>query len=528
MKRACELAAGPPGGEERDAGAGVGDAAATVRVANVIATASGAAHAGQYRLLSGASAPHVAQPIITCILSHSWRRSRVHLPPPAAARSEMTSVDNGSLRRNIGIDFGTTNSTIAVATGSSVEVAQFSFFGAPVDTFRSVLFFEHAAKGAAVPQPLAGPMAIERYLEPHEGGRLIQSLKSFAASGLFRQTQIGARQYTLEQLMGTLLTLLRAAVEQQLGPIGNRAVVGRPVRFVGANSSEDESRAISRLRQAYALAGFDDIIFQYEPIGAAYSYAQRLKQRELVLIADFGGGTSDFSVVWLSPGNTEHQIVATAGVPIGGDTFDARIIRRLVSPILGSGTSYRSVGKILPMPESLYRKLESWHHLSFLRSGENLRNLQSIRAQSLEPEKIDRLLEVVEGDLGYHLHQSVMRTKVELSTRDQAEFVFTDTSTDIQRTVTRAEFEGWIAGDLQEIRSCVGQALDQASVSASHIDRVFLTGGSSLLPALRRTFAEMFGAAKVASGDEFTSVARGLALIQSGHPHKSNEKPEKN
>jgi hypothetical chaperone protein len=159
------------------------------------------------------------------------------------------------LDRNIGIDFGTTNSSIAVATGSAVHVATFTFFGAPVDTFRSVLFFENA-------QPLAGPMAIERYLEPHEGGRLIQSLKSFAASGLFRQTQIGTRQYTLEELIGTFLTLLRRSVEEQLGPLGNRAVAGRPVKFVGSRTPEDEARALDRLRRAYAYAGFDDVVFR--------------------------------------------------------------------------------------------------------------------------------------------------------------------------------------------------------------------------------------------------------------------------
>jgi hypothetical chaperone protein len=418
------------------------------------------------------------------------------------------------LRRNIGIDFGTTNSTIAVATGPSVHVAQFSFLGAPVDTFRSVLFFENALKDGAAPQPLAGPMAIERYLEPHEGGRLIQSLKSFVTSSLFRQTQIGTHQYTLEELIGTLLRLLRESVENQLGSIGNRAVVGRPVRFVGSHSSQDEARALDRLRRAYAYAGFDNITFAYEPIGAAYSYAQCLRDRELVLIADFGGGTSDFSIVWLSPDTTTQEIVATAGVPIGGDTFDARIIRRLVSPMLGSGTSYRSSGKMLPVPESLYRKLESWHHLSFVRSGENLRNLHNIRAQSLEPEKIDRFLEIVEGDLGYHLHQSVMRTKVALSVHEAADFVFTDTSTDIRRTVARSQFESWIAADVEEIKTCVRQVLNQANVTPVEIDRVFLTGGSSLLPVLRRTFASIFGPAKIASGDEFTSVARGLALIE--------------
>ncbi len=356
-------------------------------------------------------------------------------------------------------------------------------------------------------------MAIERYLEPHDGGRLIQSLKSFAASGLFRQTQIGARQYTLEDLIGTLLRILRESVEQQLGDLGNKAIVGRPVRFVGSADPESEARALTRLRKAYGLAGFDDIVFAYEPIGAAYSYAQRLTSRELVVIADFGGGTSDFSVIWLAPHHAEHEIVATAGVPIGGDTFDARIVRHLVSPILGSGSVYRSLDRILPVPESLYRKLESWHHLSFLKSGDNLRNLKSIRAQSTDPEKIDRFLEVVEGDLGYHLHQSVQKTKVALSSAEVADFAFTDTSTDIHRKVKRSDFESWIAADLHETETCVHQVLRKAGAEAAKIDRVFLTGGSSLLPSLRRLFESLFGQGKVASGDEFTSVAKGLALI---------------
>lgn len=381
------------------------------------------------------------------------------------------------------------------------------------DTFRSVLFFENAVQSGRIPKPLAGPAAIERYLEPHEGGRLIQSLKSFAASRTFQSTQIGTRQYKLEDLIGFFLKALRSAVEAQFGPLGNRAVAGRPVTFVSAGKPDDERLALDRLRRAYAIAGFEHIEFQYEPIGAAYSYAQRLTAPELVLIADFGGGTSDFSLIELSPG-ARHSILATAGVTIGGDTFDARIIHHLVSPILGLGTWYQSLGKTLPVPASLYRKLESWHHLSFLRSRENMRILESVRAQAEEPEKIARFLEIVSGDLGYHLHQSVQRTKVDLSRREQAEFRFADTSTEICRPVTRVEFESWISADLAAIDKCVQELLLRAGVPALGIDRVFLTGGSSLVPALRDLFAARFGRAKLAGGDEFTSVARGLALIR--------------
>jgi hypothetical chaperone protein len=411
------------------------------------------------------------------------------------------------LEQSVGIDFGTTNSAIAVASEGVVRIASFPFMETAVETFRSVLFFESSKR------PLAGPAAIERYLEPHEGGRLIQSLKSFAASSVFQSTQIGSRQYKLEELIGIFLKILRAAVEQQFGPLGSRAIAGRPVRFVGAEKPQDEDLALGRLRRAYAIAGFDKIEFAYEPIGAAYSYAQRLRLGELVLIADFGGGTSDFSVIQLETGARSHQIIATAGVPVGGDTFDARIVRHLVSPMLGLNSSYKSVDKVLPVPASLYRKLESWHHLSFLRSRDNLRILQSVRAQAKEPQKIDRFIEIVEEDLGYHLHRSVQRTKVDLSSREEAEFVFTDTSVDIRRRVKRSDFDGWIAEDLAQITACVEEVLRSAGITHAQVDRIFLTGGSSLVPALRNAFASKFGSDKLAAGDEFTSVARGLALV---------------
>jgi len=419
----------------------------------------------------------------------------------------------------VGIDFGTTNSAIAVATGGTVRVARFRFLESMVDTFRSVLFFEHTGehsgrKGLRL-KPLAGPAAIQRYLEPHEGGRLIQSLKSFAASSTFTTTQIGSRPYRLEELIGVFLRLLRTTVEHEFGPLGDRAVVGRPVRFVGGSKADGEKLALDRLRRAYQIAGFSHIEFEYEPIGAAYSYAQRLQSPELVLIADFGGGTSDFSLIRLQPGSAtgqKHEIVATSGVPIGGDTFDASIVRHLVSPMLGLGSSYRSLGKVLPAPASLYRQLESWHHLSFLRSRENLRIIESVRAQSLERAKLDRFLEIVEEDLGYHLHRSVQQTKMDLSRVEEAPFIFTRTSADIARIVKRSEFEHWIADDLRRIGTCVENLLHAARLKYEDVDRVFLTGGSSLVPALRAIFECSFGPEKLAAGDEFTSVARGLAL----------------
>jgi hypothetical chaperone protein len=411
----------------------------------------------------------------------------------------------------IGIDFGTTNSALALSDGSLVRLAIFPFMESVVETFRSVLLFFTPGK-RSTPRPLAGPKAVEAYLEPHEGGRLIQSLKSFAANSTFTQTLINGRGYTLPELIGLFLRILRTEAEEQFGPLGNHAVVGRPVRFVGAETQEDEDRALTRLRRALEIAGWENVEFEYEPNGAAHSYAQRLQREELVLIADFGGGTSDFSLVRLAPGGGKSEIIGNAGVPVGGDTFDARIIRHLVSPMLGLGTNYRSLNKVLPVPASLYIKLESWHHLSFLRSRENVRLIESLRAQAEHPERLDRLLEVVQDDLGYHLHRSVQRAKVDLSLHDEAQFVFTDASVDIHRRVRRSQFETWIAPELEQIRTTALHLLQRTGIPAGEVDRVFLTGGSSLVPAVRKIFADQFGEERLAAGDEFTSVARGLAL----------------
>ena len=245
-------------------------------------------------------------------------------------------------------------------------------------------------------------------------------------------------------------------MERQLGPLGEHAVVGRPVTFVGTRKPEDETLAPDRLRRAYAIAGFDHIRFEYEPIGAAYSYAQRLKTSELVLIADFGGGTSDFSVVQLSPGS-KHDIVATAGVPVGGDTFDARIIRHLVSPILG--LSHAISRSIKPFR---YRHLCTGNSRAgtTCRSCDPEKTSESWRAfvrRRMNPQKIARFLEIVADDLGYHLHRSVQRAKWSFES-DETEFVFADTSVEIRSRVTRREFESWIGEDLVDIERCVGNS----------------------------------------------------------------------
>jgi hypothetical chaperone protein len=417
----------------------------------------------------------------------------------------------------VGIDFGTTNSAIAIAhSGDSIDMARFTLNDQLTENFRSVLYFEQIREGLRKHvYALAGPEAIMRYLEAEQKGRLIQSLKSYLASRLLTSTTVLGRPYLLEELLSFLIRSLKGKSEGSLQVLGGRAVVGRPVRFSGAESKKDDEWAVSRLRTAFSKAGFDDVIFEYEPIGAAYYYEMRLDHDELILVADFGGGTSDFSLLQVGPsfrrtaGNRE---IVTDGVALAGDAFDAKLVRHLVSPLLGQASSYKSIDKVLPVPAWIYIKLERWHHLSFLKSKETMDLLKSLRAHSDDPDKIEALIHLVSEDLGFYLHSAVQRTKLELSAQEATTFSFQVPGISISSPVTRKEFESWIKEELDAISQCVDGLLQRTGADKKRVDKVFLTGGSSFVPAVRNIFVERFGAERLIVGDEFTSVAKGLAL----------------
>jgi hypothetical chaperone protein len=359
-----------------------------------------------------------------------------------------------------------------------------------------------------------GPFGIERYLNADDKGRLIQSLKSFLTSHSLISTEIFGRQFQLEELIARILREIRQAAEAQLGKPVHKAVAGRPVRFVGAETDADDEYAEDRLRKAYLKAGFEQVTFELEPVGAACHYESTLDHDELIMIGDFGGGTSDFSLLRVGPSRRKgaHRVLGNEGVALAGDAFDAKIIRHLVSPALGAGTMLNSHGKILPVPNWVYFKLERWHHLSFLKSRETLTMLQSVAIQALAPDQIRALLWLVEHDLGYPLHQAVQQVKAKLSSETKAEFRFEDGDVEMCEQVSRARFESWIAEELAAIENGVDQLLRKTAVDPKDVDKVFLTGGSSFVPAVRRIFTSRFGESKIETGGEFTSVARGLAL----------------
>jgi hypothetical chaperone protein len=402
---------------------------------------------------------------------------------------------------------------VALVTGADApRLAQFPSAAGPRSTFPSVLYFEPKAHS------VAGWTAIERYLASETKGRFLQSLKAYLADTTFEGTGIGSQLFTLEKLIALLGKHMRDELSASYAEAPRRIVLGRPVHFSLPANDRLDALASGRLRDAMHMAGFGEIVFEYEPVAAAYAYEARLAKDERILIGDFGGGTSDFTIVSVGPGvrargRRPSDILGTDGVPLAGDAFDKRIIRNLVAPRLGMGGEYLSPpNKFLPIPSWPYERLERWHYLSFLKSPSTIEMLGRIARTASTPERLEAFVLLITHDLGFQLHQAVQRTKFELSSTTESEFSFQSGPVSIQKKVTRADFERWIADDVSAMAACVDRVLASSGLKAEEIDHVFLTGGSSFVPAVRRIFIDRFGPDIVSGGDELTSVATGLAL----------------
>lgn len=414
----------------------------------------------------------------------------------------------------IGIDFGTTNTVISTldAEGRAFLVP-FTYDGDEIVAFRSTLSFHAAPDDPTGRVAEAGPWAIEAYLEEPLETRFIQSFKSYAASPLFQDTRILGRRFRFEDLLSTFLLRLRAHAGEAMATLPATAIVGRPVTFAGARPDPD--LAMARYQIALGRLGFIDIRYAHEPVAAAFFFARTLKADATVLVGDFGGGTSDFSIVRFHRRNGEIRstALANAGVGVAGDAFDYRIIDNLVSPELGRGSSYRAFDHVLPIPNRYFTAFARWEQLALLRASRDMRDIRSLRRTALEPAKIARLVELLDDNHGYRLYQAVSRLKESLSRRPEATFLFEGGSVRIEKSVTRNAFEAWIAPELAAIERTVDEALDRSGLRAQAIDRVFLTGGSSFVPAVRRLFEARFGEAKLEGGGELVSIASGLAYM---------------
>lgn len=419
----------------------------------------------------------------------------------------------------MGLDFGTTNSAVALLDPrGDVQLTEFSCLGEQRETFPSVLYFERSRHRGIEPWSVAGDRAIRSYLEAQDKGRLIQSLKAFLGDDKWTGTEVFGRLFTIDELITVFLRHLLSAASKPAGSMPANVIAGRPVHFGGAANGSGDSVAVARLQAALARCGFERIIFELEPVAAAYSYTRRVKHDQLIFIGDFGGGTSDFSVLRVGPAikgdeGGRHEVLGTGGVALAGDAFDRRIIRNVVAPRLGLGTDYVSPPKkFLPIPRWPYEHLEQWQYLSVLDSPRVIGMLERILPTALIPERVEAFIHLLRNRLGYQLYEAVRRTKFALSQESEAAFEFDCGPVRIRHKVLRSAFEKWIEPELSAITDSIDTVLRTARVSPRDVEQVFLTGGSSFVPAVRRLFIDRFGEDRIAGGDELTSVAHGLAL----------------
>ena len=407
-----------------------------------------------------------------------------------------------------GLDFGTSNSAIGVARDNAAALAPLE---AGNTLIPSAVFFDYETKGRV----LFGSDAIAAYVGQTEG-RLMRALKSILGSSLIdEKTSLGGRMVPLAEVVEIFVRHLKRKAEEFARQEITSVVHGRPVRFVDDDDKAD-AKAQETLAAIARRAGFRDISFVYEPIAAAHHYERTVETEELVLIADIGGGTSDFSIVRLGPQRRERtdrdgDVLANAGVRVGGTDFDSALNLATVMPLLGLGTHL--VEKNLPMPNALYYELATWATINFAYSHRKERELAELLADACEPEKVGRLLKVIRQRLGHRLAFAVEDAKIALSGTDRAALSLAFLDPGLAALAERVDFEWAIAARTDRLYKTASDCIAAAGLGAAAIDTIFLTGGSSRVPAVRTAIARAAPSARLAAGSDFLSVALGLTQM---------------
>lgn len=416
-----------------------------------------------------------------------------------------------------GVDFGTTNSAIAYTHNGTVEIITHG--NAARKTMPSVLFFpEESGSPGRNTGYFVGHDALDHYAEGFIDGRLMLSLKSTLPEKWLTGTRINRNWYDIEDLIALILANLKQKADAATGVDVKSVVMGRPAVF--STDSEKEVFAQERLWAAARKAGFEEIFFQIEPIAAALFYESSLTRAEFVLVADLGGGTSDFTLMRLAPDKIHHRdrradILGTAGVPVAGDKLDSAIMWRKLTPYFGANVKWRSWDnrhQWLDMPVHIMRAICDWRQIAFLKESRQRKRITDIRHLADDPETVERLETLIDENLGFALFRAIEQAKADLSDTTDTQIDFHHALIHITETIGRAEFEQMIAEETGAIETCLDNFLADLHIRPEDIHSVFLTGGTAYVPCIRTLLNDKFGAHKIRQGDAFISVASGLAL----------------
>lgn len=410
-------------------------------------------------------------------------------------------------RLHCGVDFGTTNSTVGLCAAGGDP------FLIPVEgthvTIPSALFFSLEDGSVHF-----GRSAVHEYMDGAEG-RFMRALKSILGTSLMKETtQVGRNRMTFQGLVGRFLRHLRERLERQPGGMPDHVVLGRPVFFVDGDEAADRT-AQDQLEAAALAEGFRHVEFQFEPVAAALHFERTLGEEALALVVDIGGGTSDFSVLRLSPERARatdrrDDILSTSGVHVGGTDFDRRLSIARVMPHMGLGTRTSDGKRHLPV--WYFNDMATWHRINQLYTAKILRDIQSLAREAAEPEKLARYEHLLVHRSGHRLAAQVEKAKIELTDAADAVIALQEPGLSLALPVSRAEFEAASAELVAKIGAAIDAALAGAGVAAEAIETVILTGGGAQVPLVRAGATSRFPAARIAQSDQFGSVGLGLAV----------------
>ena len=404
-----------------------------------------------------------------------------------------------------GLDFGTSNTTLGTIEGHAPVLAALEV---GETTIPSAIFYE--VDGAV----LIGRKAIEAYVEG-EPGRLMRSLKSVLGTSLIEETtRLGRERTSFRDVIAYYLGAVKRRAEQATGRELRDVVHGRPVHFVD-NAPDADRKAEQTLRQIAREIGFDDVTFQFEPIAAALDYERHISAEEVALIADIGGGTSDFSIVRLGPlrhGKTDRaaDILANDGVRIGGTDFDRQLSLGVVMPLFGFGSPMKRAG--LDVPSSYFHDLATWSNINRMYEPRVMTELRQVRQEASEPALLDRLLRVIDEQRGHTLAMEVEEAKIALSEARRADIPLQWVAPGLAAAIGRPDLVGHTKQLAERIAARIKLCLAQARLSAGDIDAVFLTGGSVRLAHVHKAIIKAVPSARIVEGDTFGAVGKGLTL----------------
>lgn len=408
-----------------------------------------------------------------------------------------------------GIDFGTSNSALSIYDQEKKEIIE-------TLTVPSILYFPADHLPYEEIQYSVGKEAVTAYVNEGMKGRFMKSIKRVLPRHSFIDTRVHNQLYTASDLVALILKELKAKADHITGYDCKKAVLGRPVYFDDDNTAYD-ALAQKRLLKAANDAGLTEVKFQFEPIGAAFAYERTLSKKEKVLVADLGGGTTDFTFIELDPSQIDQKdrrsaIIASGGIYIGGDSFDSTFMWEKGTPYFGKGVTYESMpGKFLEVPLVFFTNICSWEKMNFFHGQKALNDLNKYYAYTKQNEKLKNLLTLSEHNLGYSIFQAIEKTKIDLSADDCTSFAYHSMGVDIEEPISLEDYNGIIKKDVQKIGDYLDRFLATHKITPEDIDSLFLTGGTSMVVAIQNMFKAKFPHVSIKSEDNFISVAKGLA-----------------